>query len=105
MILEIATLIAKPGMEAELEAGVAKAVSAFKTAKGCGGMELQRSHETPGRYLLFVRWESVEAHTVGFRESPQFQEWRACVTHCFAVPPQVEHVASVVHGFGGTIAD
>ena len=68
-------------------------------------MELQRSHETPGRYLLFVRWESVEAHTVGFRESPQFQEWRACVTHCFAVPPQVEHVATAVHGFGGTIAD
>ncbi len=105
MILEIATLSVKPGMEAEFETGVTKAVSAFRGAEGCHGMELQRSHETPGRYLLFVRWESVEAHTVGFRQSPQFEEWRACVSHCFAVPPQVEHVATAVHGFGGTIAD
>ncbi len=105
MILEIAALTVKPGMEAELEAGVAKAAEAFRTSKGCHCMELQRSHETPGRYLLFVRWDSVEAHMVDFRESPQFQEWRACVSHCFAAPPSVEHVKTVVHGFGGTIAE
>jgi heme-degrading monooxygenase HmoA len=100
MILEIATLTIKPGQEQAFEAGVAKAVNAFKTSKGCHGVELQRSHETPNRYLLFVRWETVEAHTVGFRESPQFTEWRSCVSPYFEVPPTVEHVATVLTGFG-----
>ena len=103
MILEIAAITVKPGMEAEFEAGVAKAVPAFQGSEGCHGLELQRSHETPSRYLLFVRWETVEAHTVGFRESPRFQEWRGAVGHCFDGPPQVEHVATVLHGFGGSI--
>ncbi|MDR3464262.1 MAG: antibiotic biosynthesis monooxygenase [Beijerinckiaceae bacterium] len=103
MILEIVTISVKPGLEAEFEAGVAKAVPAFQTSKGCHGLELQRSHETPNRYFLFVRWESVEAHTVDFRGSPQFQEWRSCVGAFFESPPQVEHVATALHGFGGTI--
>jgi quinol monooxygenase YgiN len=84
---------------------VKTAVGAFKASKGCHGMELQRSHETPSRYLLFVRWDSVEAHMVGFRESPEFQIWRKAVSHCFEAPPTVEHVAPVVHGFGGTIGE
>jgi heme-degrading monooxygenase HmoA len=105
MILEIATISVKPGMEEEFEAGVAMAVPAFKGAKGCHGMEVTRSHETPSRYLLFVRWDSVEAHTVDFRGSTNFQDWRACVSHCFDGPPAVEHVAVAVHGFGGTIGD
>ena len=105
MILEIATLTITPGMEAEFEAGVTKAVAAFQGSKGCHGLELQRSHETPSRYLLFVRWESVEAHMVDFRESPAFQVWRGAVGHCFAAPPSVEHVATALHGFGGSISD
>ena len=105
MILEIATLNIKAGMEAEFEAGVKSAVGAFKAAKGCHGMELQRSHETPSRYLLFVRWDSVEAHMVDFRESPEFQIWRKAVSAYFEAPPTVEHVAVAVHGFGGTIGD
>jgi heme-degrading monooxygenase HmoA len=103
MILEIAAITVKPGLEKDFEAGVAKAVPAFESAKGCHGMELVRSHETPGRYILFVRWESVEAHTVDFRGSSNFQQWRAFVSDFFETPPQVEHVAVAFHGFGGTI--
>ncbi len=105
MILEIASITVKPGLEAEFEAGVAKAVPAFKAAAGCHGVELQRCHEAPNRYALFVRWTSVEAHTVDFRGSPQFQEWRACVSAFFESPPSVEHFATAVHGFGGSIQD
>ena len=50
-------------------------------------MELQRSIENPSRYRLFVKWETVEDHTVHFRGSPDFQEWRKLVGHCFASPP------------------
>ena len=99
MILEIAQIDVKPGMEAAFEAGVKKATPIFQRAKGCHGMELQRSHEKPQRYRLFVKWDTVENHTVDFRGSPDFQEWRKLVGHCFASPPEVEHTKQVVHGF------
>jgi heme-degrading monooxygenase HmoA len=99
MILEIAQIDVKPGMEAEFEANVGKAGPIFARAKGCKGMELQRSVEKPGRYRLFVKWETLENHTVDFRGSPDFQEWRKLVGHCFATPPEVEHANQVVKGF------
>jgi len=99
MVLEIAQIDVKPGMEAEFEAGVQKAVPLFRRAKGCGGMELQRSVERPSRYRLFVQWQTVERHTVDFRGSPDFAEWRKLVGHCFAQPPEVEHTQQVVEGF------
>jgi heme-degrading monooxygenase HmoA len=99
MITEIAQIDVKPRMEAEFEAGVKNAAPIFKRAKGCHGMELRRSIEKPGRYRLFVDWETVEDHNVGFRGSLDFQEWRKLVGHCFAAPPDVEHVQQVVRGF------
>jgi heme-degrading monooxygenase HmoA len=99
MILEIAQIDIKEGMEQEFEKGVAKAVPVFKRAKGCKGIELQRSIEHPSRYRLFVTWETVENHTIDFRGSPDFQEWRACVGDFFAATPIVEHTRQVMKGF------
>jgi quinol monooxygenase YgiN len=99
MITEIAQIDVKPGMEAEFEAGVEKGVPLFKQAKGCRGMLLRRSIEKPSSYRLVVGWETLENHTVDFRGSADFQEWRKLVAHCFAAPPQVEHVQQVLHGF------
>jgi heme-degrading monooxygenase HmoA len=98
MITEIAQIEVKPGMESEFAAGVKKAAPLFERAKGCRGMELQRSVEKPNRYWLLVSWETLENHTVDFRGSPDFQEWRKLVGHCFAGPPQVEHVTQVMKG-------
>jgi len=99
MYLEIAQIEVKPGLEAEFEAGVGKAVPIFKRAKGCRGVELHRSVEKPSRYRLFVTWETVENHTVDFRGSADFQEWRKLVGHCFAAAPEVEHARKVLAGF------
>ena len=99
MILEIAQIDVKPGTEAEFEAGVKSAAPLFKRAKGCSCMELQRSIEKSSRYRLFVKWTTIENHTVDFRGSADFQEWRKLVADCFASPPEVEHVAQVVRGF------
>src|ERR1700729_532705 len=99
MITEIAQIEVQPGLEAEFEAAVKKAAPIFKRSKGCHGMELRRSIEKPSRYRLFVAWETVENHTVDFRGSADFQEWRKLVAHCFASPPEVEHVTQAVHGF------
>lgn len=99
MILEIAQIDIKPGLEAEFEAGVAKAAALFKRAKGCRGMNLQRSIEKPARYRLIVKWETLENHTADFRGSEDFQAWRKLVGHCFVAPPEVEHTRQAVEGF------
>jgi len=71
----------------------------FRAAKGCHGLELVRSIEHPQRYRLLVTWETVENHTVDFRGSAGWQEWRKLVGDCFAGTPAVEHVATAVKGF------
>ena len=47
--------------------------------------------ETPERYVLQIFWATLEDHTVGFRQSPAFTEWRAIVGPFFAAAPHVEH--------------
>jgi quinol monooxygenase YgiN len=100
MFLEIAQFDIRPGLTAEFEANVAKAQPLFQRAKGCRGMELHRSSEVPTRYRLLVQWETIENHTVDFRGSPDFQDWRRLVGHCFATAPYVEHTNRVWFGFG-----
>ncbi len=99
MVLELAQIDIKPGLEAEFEAGVKQAAPLFKRARGCKGMELHRSVEKPQRYRLLVKWDTVENHTVEFRGSEDFQQWRKLVGHCFASPPEVEHIRQAVTGF------
>jgi heme-degrading monooxygenase HmoA len=99
MIFEMAEIEVKPGEEAAFEAGVAKAVFLFKRAKGCHGVQLQRLIEKPSKYRLVVKWETVEDHTVHFRGSEDFQEWRRLVGPSFASAPAVEHTQTVLTGF------
>ena len=99
MFLEIAQIEVKAGSEAAFEEGVGKAAPLFQRARGCRGMELQRSVEFPSRYRLIVTWETVENHNVDFRGSADFQEWRRLVGDCFASPPAVEHTQQVLKAF------
>ena len=99
MITEIVDIEVKPGEEAAFEAAVAQAIPVFRRSKGCRGMELARSIEKPSKYRLFVKWETLEDHTVTFRGSENFQEWRRLVGPYFASAPTVEHVSVAVTGF------
>jgi len=96
MIHEIATIPVDPDQADAFEAAVAEARPLFEAAKGFRSFALERSIETPGRYLLVIGWESVEAHTVDFRGSPDFQAWRALAGPFFAATPSVEHVIRAV---------
>jgi heme-degrading monooxygenase HmoA len=100
MITEIAQIDVKRGQEEAFEAGVRQAAPLFQRAKGCRAMRIERSIEKPQRYRLFVSWETLENHTVDFRESPDFQEWRKLVGHTFASSPEVEHTQLAFTGFG-----
>ncbi|MGJ9416684.1 antibiotic biosynthesis monooxygenase family protein [Massilia sp. CMS3.1] len=99
MVLESAELMIKAGMEAEFEAAVRQARPLFQRARGCEGMQLQRGIENPRAYRLLVRWETLEDHTVHFRGSEDFQEWRRLVGHCFDGAPSVTHLDIVLEGF------
>jgi heme-degrading monooxygenase HmoA len=96
MITEIAQIDVKPGTEKDFEAAVAKARPLFLRAKGGKGFELHKSIEKPSRYRLMAKWETLENHTVDFRGSADFTEWRSLVGQYFASPPEVEHTETVV---------
>ena len=96
MITEIAQIEIKPGSEQEFEAAVGKARAAFGRAQGFHGLELHKSIEKPQRYRLMVKWATLENHTVDFRGSENFTEWRGLVGGFFASPPEVEHTETVV---------
>lgn len=96
MITEIAQIDVKPGSEADFEAAVAKARETFGRSKGFCGFELHKSIEKPQRYRLMVKWQTLENHTVDFRGSENFTEWRGLVGGFFAAPPDVEHTETVL---------
>lgn len=91
MIIEVAHIKVLEGHEAAFEAAVAKAVPVFEKAKGCLGLHLQRCIEAPREYEAIIRWETLEDHTVGFREGALFQEWRGLVGPHFDGAPEVKH--------------
>ncbi|TXI22710.1 MAG: antibiotic biosynthesis monooxygenase [Roseateles sp.] len=92
MILEIADIRIQPGQQAAFEAALREGIdSALSQAEGFISAQVVRGIESPERYLLRVEWQSLEAHTQGFRGGPLFPKWRAIVGGFFAQPPQVEH--------------
>jgi heme-degrading monooxygenase HmoA len=99
MFFEMAQFEIKPGTESAFEHGVSVATPLFQRARGCRGMQLLRSVEQPSHYTLMVTWETVEDHTVHFRGSKDFEEWRRLVGEYFAIAPQVGHVHVAVAGF------
>jgi len=91
MILEVATLDVRPGQEPQFEAAFAEARGIIASMPGHLGHELQRCIEKPGRYLLLVRWRRLEDHTVGFRGSAAYQDWKRLLHHFYDPFPAVEH--------------
>jgi heme-degrading monooxygenase HmoA len=92
MILEVADIRVKEGSQAEFEKAVQVALDTiFPKAKGFVGHTFRKSIESADRYLLLLSWETLEDHTVGFRGSALFTEWRGLVGGFFASAPYVEH--------------
>lgn len=95
MILEVAILDVKPNLEAEFEQNFAKAQSIISSMKGYISHQLQRCIENPSRYILLVNWQTLEDHEQGFRQSAQYQEWKALLHHFYEPFPTVEHFENV----------
>jgi heme-degrading monooxygenase HmoA len=96
VILEHALLPVRPGQEADFERAFATARNIISAMPGFRNLTLSRCLERPGGYLLLVEWDRLEDHTVGFRESAEYQEWRSLL-HSFYDPfPVVEHYTTVL---------
>jgi len=95
MILEIAQLQVKPGQGAAFEAAFHTAQAIIAAMPGYLGHELQHCLERTDHYMLLVRWETVAHHEVGFRQSAQYQAWRALLHHFYDPFPTVLHYAQV----------
>jgi heme-degrading monooxygenase HmoA len=96
MTLELAVLEVRPGSAEPFEEAFSQAKDIIARAPGFIGLELQRCVEHTNRYLLLVRWHSLEDHTVGFRGSPDYLQWKSLL-HCFYDPfPTVEHYVQVM---------
>jgi heme-degrading monooxygenase HmoA len=92
MILEVADIRIQPGRQAEFDAAIQHGLATvIAHAQGFHGFKVHKGIESPERYLLTIWWATLEDHTVGFRESPAFAQWRAIVGPFFAQPPVVEH--------------
>lgn len=97
-ILEIAMLDVIPGQEAAFETAFREAQAIIASVPGYIHHELQRCVASPSRYVLLVRWESLEAHEIGFRTSPEYQTWKSLLHHFYDPFPVVEHFRMVAHG-------
>lgn len=97
MILEVAVLNIKPDLAPQFETAFKTASPLIATRPGYVSHELQRCVETANRYILLVRWQKLEDHTIGFRQSPQYQEWCALLHHFYAPFPVVEHYTSILY--------
>jgi len=95
MITEHVILPVIPGREAEFEAAFAEARGIISAMAGFRSLQLSRSIESPSSYLLLVEWQTLENHTVGFRTSPEYQQWRALLHHFYDPFPTVEHFTPI----------
>jgi len=95
MILEVAILDVISGEEDKFELAFVKAQKIISSMPGYLSHELKRSIEKSNRYILLVNWETLEDHTLGFRESDQYQEWRELLHQFYKPFPEIEHYKNV----------
>lgn len=91
VILEVAILEVKPELTQEFETAFQTASPIIASMAGYISHELQRCIEIPNQYILLVRWQTLEDHTIGFRQSKAYQQRRSLLHHFYDPFPTVEH--------------
>jgi heme-degrading monooxygenase HmoA len=99
MILEAVSLNIIAGREWEFETAFATATPLISAIDGYISHELHRCLEVSGKYLLLVRWRNLENHTIGFRQSPEYQQWRGLLHHFYDPFPTVEHFELAIENY------
>ena len=95
MIREVAILNVRRGAEADFESAFRNATQYISATPGFGKLALERCIEDQSKYLLTVEWETLENHTVDFRQSDRYNDWKAALHHFYDPFPTVEHYKPV----------
>lgn len=94
MVVEVAIFTTKDGHAEQFAAAYAQARESLAGSPGCRSVRMTRGVEDPGRFVLLVEWDTLEAHTEGFRGSERFTQWRALIGPHFE-SADVQHVVDL----------
>lgn len=94
-VLEVVILQLLEGQESAYEAAFREASPIIASMAGYRRHELRRCIEKPGQYLLLVEWDTLEDHTIGFRSSAAYLDWKRLLHHFYDPFPVVEHYERV----------
>jgi hypothetical protein len=95
MVIEFAQVPVLSGHEKEFEKALTEAAHTV-LAQATGFMHFHATGwcvERPNVFAFQIAWETLEDHTVGFRGSDLFTQWRALIGSHFDGTPVVEHFA------------
>ena len=67
----------------------------ISASPGYVSSKLRRCLEVESKYILLVHWRTPEDHTVGFRGSATYQDWKRLLHHFYDSLPFVEHYVSI----------
>jgi len=95
VILEVAILDVIKGTEKDFESAFSRAQTIISSMEGYVSHQLNQCIEKQNRYILLVNWQTLEDHTIGFRESKQYQEWKELLHHFYDPSPEVQHYTDI----------
>jgi quinol monooxygenase YgiN len=90
MVTEVARFFAKPGQGDAFESAVKQGLKVIQRQSAHRRSCLMRGVEQPDQFTIIIEWESLEAK-MGFRNGPEFPEWRQPITDLMAQPPESAH--------------
>lgn len=96
MIVESAVLYVKEGKGNQFETDFKEAGQFISSIQGYIRHSLHKCMERENKYLLLVEWEKLEDHTIGFRGSAAYLEWKRMLHHYYEPFPVVEHYELIV---------
>ena len=85
-----------PRRTGEFEKEFAEGIRLLGAAPGSGGARLERCVEDAGRYLLWVEWDSLEAHVVHFRQSSLNEKFHELIDGYLLGAPVIYHFEEVM---------
>ena len=91
MIIEAAILSVRAGQGTNFQAALKQALPLIEATPGFLGLEVRPCIENASQYLLLVRWERLEDHTIGFRGSERYSKWREALHHFYDPMPAILH--------------
>ena len=96
MVLEIARYtVPAEKAEAFRQAMLTGGMPIIRRAEGCRSATLRQQIEDPQVFILTIEWETLEHHTVMFRGSPSFPEYRATIAGLYDGAIEVAHYQTV----------